>query len=255
MKHVALVTCSNHPHLDAHDAPLPQALAALKMLAHPVAWDNPSVDWTLFDAIIVRSCWNYPQHYSAFLSWITKLESLHVRLFNSPQLLRWNSHKSYLLELEQKGIPIIPTRILSKDTKISSHDGIQKPIVGNGGHGFIRHPTAHISHAHDMLLQPYMREVDTDGEYQYIFIGNTHTHTMHKTQATIRPIEAAQSFIDQAALVISNITPTPLYARVDGVHVHGRLMLMELELIEPLLYLDVHPDAATRLAQTLASYV
>jgi hypothetical protein len=255
MKHVALVTCSSHPHLAAHDAPLLHALASFNIITHTVAWDNPSVDWTLFDGIILRSTWNYPQHYSAFLSWLTHVESIQANIFNHPSVLRWNSHKSYLLELAAKGIPIIPTRIIAKNTPINAHDGIQKPAIGNRSQGLTRHAPAHISHNHDMLLQPYMREVDTDGEYQYIFIGNTHTHTMHKTAKTIRLSKAPSSFIHQAAAVIMAIHPKPLYARVDGIHVNDKLLLMELELIEPLLYLDVYPQAAVLMAQTIASYV
>ncbi len=222
MKHVALVTCSTFPELSTSDSFLVEPLRKVGCIPHVVPWDKKNVDWNLFDAIILRSTWNYPKHYDQFIAW---LDNLHTNVFNPIQTLKWNSHKSYLLDLAKKEIPIIPTVI--------------KPAVSNGEMGI------------EYLVQPFAPEVKNEGEYRFIFIGGKFTHAVLKTQNKITLVQPSPELIQQAA---SAFNTNFLYARVDGINRHGIFLLMELELIEPNLYFDLHPKAATIFAQTLKLY-
>lgn len=222
MKHVALVTCSTFPALSQSDATLVAPLKKEGFVSHAVPWDEKDMDWSLFDRIILRSCWNYPEKYDRFIDWLYRLNG---QLYNPEPIVKWNSHKSYLLDLEKRGIPIIPT--------------VVKPVIGNRGRGV------------EYLVQPFMPEIAKEGEYRFIFIGGKLTHTILKTQKKVVLIQPSKILATQAARALETDF---LYARVDGIVHKGMFLLMELELIEPELYFHLNPIAATRFAQTLKSY-
>jgi len=222
MKHVALVTCSTFPRLSQSDEHLVDPLKTEGFIPYVVPWDKKGVDWSLFDTIILRSCWNYPEKYSLFLDW---LAGINTKIYNPAAIIKWNSHKSYLLDLGKKGIPIIPTVI--------------KPAIGNRGRGV------------EYLVQPFIPEIAQEGEYRFIFIGGKLTHTVLKTQKKVTLVQPSQALAQQAAHALDTDF---LYARVDGINRSGIFLLLELELIEPHLYFDMNPFAATRFAQTLKSY-
>ncbi|HMK24198.1 MAG TPA: hypothetical protein VK466_17840, partial [Terriglobales bacterium] len=106
---VALATSSKYPQLTEDDRLLLAPLAYHRIQAEPAVWDDPLVDWSRFAAIVIRSCWDYHLKHEAFLQWIASLESARIPVFNSTSLIRWNSDKSYLRDLEAKGITIVPT--------------------------------------------------------------------------------------------------------------------------------------------------
>src|SRR5215213_8270452 len=103
---VALATSESWPGLSPDDAELPSALQHLGVDAGPVVWSDAGVDWRTFDAVIIRSCWDYHLRIDAFTTWVERLDRERVRVLNAPHVLRWNSHKSYLLELASKGVRI-----------------------------------------------------------------------------------------------------------------------------------------------------
>lgn len=225
MKHVGLVTSRETPRLSASDQLLVEPFRKLGYAAEAVAWDTNS-HWDKFTAFILRSCWNYPDQYQTFLDWLKQIEILGVPMFNTPDIVRWNIHKSYLFDLAKKRIPIIPTVI--------------KPAIGNRGKGV------------EYLVQPFMPEVVNQGEYRFIFIGGKLTHTVLKTPKKITLVQPAQTLIRQAQNVLHAIKIKPLYARVDGIHHNGLFLLMELELIEPQLYFDLYPPAVQTFVSAFA---
>src|SRR5690242_2069008 len=112
-KRVALATYGRAPALAPDDQLLVPALDALGVLAEPVVWSSHAM-WTAFDAVVIRSCWDYHLHRDAFLAWLQSLESAGVPLWNPASLVRWNSNKEYLIDLESRGVPTIHTAIVQR---------------------------------------------------------------------------------------------------------------------------------------------
>ena len=110
---VAIVTWSGLPQLDSYDAPLVSALADLQLVARPCVWDDPAMDWSRPKAVVVRSAWDSHLRRDAFVAWASKVGRL-TRLFNPAEVLRWNTHKAYLRELEAKGVPVTPTEWVAR---------------------------------------------------------------------------------------------------------------------------------------------
>lgn len=225
MKRVGLVTCRDLPKLSESDQLLVEPMLGEGFIAEATPWDHPHTKWDQFDALILRSCWNYPDHYQKFLDWIKQIEILGIPLFNPPDIVRWNMHKSYLFDLAKRGIPIIPTVI--------------KPTIGNREKGV------------EYLIQPFMPEVVNQGEYRFIFIGGRLTHTILRTPKKIMLVQPTQTLVRQAQKVMRAIPIKPLYTRVDGIVHDGIFLLMELELTEPQLYFDMNPKATVVFARAL----
>lgn len=238
LKRVALVTWRGLPDLAPDDRLLRDALVRRGIDARAEVWDDPRVDWRAFDAIVLRSTWDYHKRAEEFRAWIDALDGL--PLWNPPEILRWNIHKSYLLELESRGVPIVPT------------------LLVRGGEGFIVKPavsaTAFRTERHaagcDLLVQPFVPEIARDGELSFVFLGRAYSHAVRKRPrggdfrvqpdfgGTVEPFDPPPGLIDQAARIAATLGRRWLYARVDCVVRDGRLMLMELEATEPSLFLD-----------------
>jgi hypothetical protein len=106
---IALLTCARLPRLADDEHPLLDALATRGIRAEPAVWDDPRVDWSRFDAAVVRSVWDYHLRYDEFFDWLTRVEGLGVSIWNPPHVLRWNSRKTYLQELSTSGVHVVPT--------------------------------------------------------------------------------------------------------------------------------------------------
>ena len=211
-----------------------------------VSWDDV-VDWHKYHAIVVRSTWDYHKRVDEFRAWLDRMEGL--PLWNPPALLRRNIHKSYLLELQEQGIEIVPTVFMPRGT-------IVKPAVSATAHQTMLFD-------YDVLIQPYVPEIAADGELSFVFIGRAFSHCVRKRPAagdfrvqtdfggTAERVSVDASLIAQAERVAATLGEEWLYARVDGVVRDGRLLLMELEATEPSLFLD--EVAAERFADAITS--
>jgi glutathione synthase/RimK-type ligase-like ATP-grasp enzyme len=124
VKRVALATSSLHPKLDTDGALLLPAFAAVGIDAQPAIWDDASVDWSAYDLCVVRSTWDYHNRLEEFLAW-TETVSTKTQLWNSPDTIRWNAKKTYLQELADSGISIVPTLWLPK----GSHVDVESAMV------------------------------------------------------------------------------------------------------------------------------
>jgi len=282
---VALATYSKLPGLAPDDHPLIPALAALDIAAEPAVWDDEATSWNRFDAVVVRSCWDYHLRLGPFLDWLAALESGGVPVINAARLLRWNADKRYLLDLAARGIDIVPTRLVARGApltltqvlaELDLAEAVVKPAVSASAHSTWRtgSPRAHADEARfrslvtagDVLVQPLLPEVVEAGEWSLICFGGQPSHAVLKRpaqgdwrvqgelggSAQIRPapaglLESAARILDAAGAGAS------AYARVDGCQVDGRFKLMELELIEPQLYLELEPRAPGRFATAIAA--
>lgn len=280
--HMALATCAELPQLAADDQLLQAALTRRGHQANAAVWDDPAVDWASYDAVIVRSCWDYHRRPDDFLVWIDRLDELGVHLWNPPALLRWNIDKGYLLELKARGVPVVPTVYLERGSPadlaalMNTHgwvEAVVKPAVGATSFHTWRTsaPTAAADQGRlaallatrALLVQPLMPQI-AEGEWSLLFFGGAWSHTVLKRPApgdfrsqddfggTAERREPPPGVAAQARAILATLHEPWLYARVDGLLVNGVFTLMELELIEPSLFLGLAPGAADRLAALCA---
>ncbi|MGH2838209.1 MAG: ATP-grasp domain-containing protein [Thermoleophilaceae bacterium] len=245
---IALATCDWLPGLDPDDAPL---RAALGDEAEPVIWSDPEVDWSAYDVVLVRTIWDYFERHEEILAWLDRVP---VPLWNPADTLRWNSEKTYLRELEAKGIATIPT---AWEGEVPWEDAIIKPTVAGGSLGLRRAEKGEsVEPGH--MAQPFIPDIVNAGELSLMFFDGQFNHAVRKTPAEgdirVQPehggiITAAQptaAELSAAERVIAAADRDLLYARVDFV---GDNLLIELEAIEPRFFFEQGPPEA---AGTLA---
>lgn len=278
---VALVTYSELPGLAADERLLVDALARLGLTAGPVVWDDPSVDWASAGMCVIRSTWDYHHRLDEFLAWVERVASV-TSLWNPAEVVRWNIRKTYLRELSEKGVSIVPTLWLERDShadlaEIMSahgwHSVVVKPVVSASAYGTVlvtgeslEGGQAHLDRLlaeRDMMVQPFISSVETYGEHSLMFIDGQFTHSVRRTPAVGRDrskhgkallIETPRNAISFATRVLGAAAYPTLYARVDLVRdEEGALCLMELELVEPSLFLEQAPEAVERLAEAIAA--
>ena len=242
------------------------------------------MSWKGFQGVMVRSCWDYHRRLPEFLAWIARLErdGLARALWNPPELLRWNSHKSYLRDLAARGVPVVPTRWLERGSSSDLSEllrreawpeAVVKPAVSASASGTLSTTLAGAAAsqprldallaAGDVLVQPLMPEVRDAGEWSLMFFAGRFSHAVLKRPAagdyrvqwefggSAESRTPPPELTRDAERVLASVPGDPLYARVDGVARDGRLVLMELELIEPHLFLGWDAGAATRLADAV----
>jgi glutathione synthase/RimK-type ligase-like ATP-grasp enzyme len=284
MKAVGFVTYKQSSKLTESDQFIVPPLKKRGFEAHAVAWDDTRIDWTRFDVIVLRSCWNYHLHYEQFLAWLNRIKRLKVPVWNPIPVIRWNSNKKYLKDLEYKGVPVIPTVFIEKGTTyflsdIAKHKGwkdlVIKPAIGASSYNVClvkqneydkkQNEFVKLSGQSDVCIQPFVKEI-YNGEYSLIFLGNQYSHAVLKipkkgdfrsnceTGGAEKRIEPEKRIIQQAANIVKTIHSPLLYARVDGIILDGKFTLSELELIEPELYFYLDPLSPAKFAKTLARY-
>jgi glutathione synthase/RimK-type ligase-like ATP-grasp enzyme len=267
---VALATCSYFPDGDEDDAGLPAAIGGATTFA---IWDDPAVDWTAFDLVVVRSTWDYHERRDAFLAWARALGD---RLVNPPELLAWNTDKRYLHELAEAGLPVVPTALVAPGEAFAAPAGeyVVKPTVSAGSRDTARFAAGEQERAAALvaaihatgrtaMVQPYVASVDARGETALLFFDGAFSHAIHKS-ALLRPGAAPTSevFLPEtieprtpsaaergvAQRVLDHVTATrlggaaPVYARIDLVEdAGGAPLLLELELTEPSLFFGGEP--------------
>jgi hypothetical protein len=279
---VALVTSDAHPTLYPDDLPLVPALAALGITAKPAVWSDPTVDWQSFDAIVIRSPWDYFTRQQEFRAWLKARRAGHVPLINDGKILDWNFDKRYLLELAAAGIPLIPTIVVEQGGRpdivaLARARGwdeiVVKPTVSGTAHATHRFRLADAERYRDaiartltdrgLLIQPFLPEILSAGELSLLFFDGEFSHAVCKRPkdgdyrvqnefgGTAEVIAASDECIAQARACIAAAPALPVYARVDGVIKDGRFLLMELEVFEPVMFLRQHPEAPGRFARAI----
>lgn len=267
------------------DALVSSALVGLGWHVERVAWSDPAVDWSAFDVALIRQTWDYFQRFDEWQRWLDRV-SVATRLVNPAGLVRWNSDKRYLLELARAGVPCVPSRVWTRGSdpgRLAEHlqaagwtEAVIKPVVSGGGRETWRVAAAdadafqsrwaRLVAAEDMLLQPFIPEILDHGELSLIVIDGHITHAVRKRAAAGEfrvqddhggTVEAADAPPQLAAFASQCLAACPeraCYARIDLVESADGPLLMELELIEPELFLRFHPLAAARLAAALDTH-
>jgi glutathione synthase/RimK-type ligase-like ATP-grasp enzyme len=276
---LAIATCTQFPTVYPDDAYFVSVLERLGVEPVVCIWNDPLVDWTIFDAVLIRTVWDYFRHYPAFLAWLDTLDRLGVPTINDTHLIRWNSEKRYLLDIEQQGVPIIPTRVAPAgrlpEMLASAGEGdlIIKPSVSGGAWHTVRgtpgttafkDAVAALPGNLDFLVQPFVPEIATNGEWSLLYFAGAYSHAVIKHPASgdyrvqeehggtaiqATPDAAIVQAADKALAAVAALGyREQAYARVDGVIIGNQFRIMELELVEPMLHLAIRPEAAERFA-------
>ncbi len=273
---IALATYDPRPET-SKDRDLPVLLEALRAggaEAEGVFWDDPDVDWGRFDLVVIRSTWDYSWRADEFLAWAERCAEV-TRPANPVDVVRWNADKRYLGDLTAAGVPVVPTRYLAPGDAADlpgDHEYVIKPTSGAGARYAARytpeqHDTAvrHLARMHEegltAMVQPYMAGIDVRGERALQFFGGRLLHASRKRAVLApgtafdadkvahpglepwTPSEAELSVAERALAAVPD-APELLYARVDLVDGEdGQPRVMELELVEPNLFLFLHPES------------
>jgi glutathione synthase/RimK-type ligase-like ATP-grasp enzyme len=243
------------------------ALEVAGAKVEPLVWSEP-FDGSRFDVVLPLVAWGYHKHFDRWLAVLDRLEKQRVHVQNPVPLLRWNSDKNYLAELYERGIPVVPTEVAESLDGCS--DLVVKPPVSASAYLTfpIRAgesvPTA--VRGRRMMVQPWLESITTTGEWSLLFFNGELSHALAKVPVAgdFRVQPEHGGIIDscgpptgavEVALAALAAAPAPaLYARVDLVVGNcGTLQVMELELIEPALWLDRAPNAAKLFADAVLS--
>jgi glutathione synthase/RimK-type ligase-like ATP-grasp enzyme len=275
---VALVTCKQLPEPDHDEAPVLAALRRAGLEASVLAWDDASAPFAEQDLVVLRSTWNYYEHVDAFVAWV-KDTGTKTRVLNPPNVVAWNVEKTYLVELEKRGVDIVPTEIVLRGAKtvrveeILARRGwdevVLKPVVSAGSFRTERFSRASLPAAQafldglardrDAMLQRWMPSVETYGERSLVWIDGHVTHAIRKSPRFAGGVEQVSGAIaiadDERAFAERALAPFAaelLYARADMVRDNeGTLRIMELELIEPSLFFQQSPAALERFVEAI----
>ncbi len=281
---VALVTCAALAGLAPDDRPLLAALRARGLRTEPVVWEDRYHDWSRTRVAVIRSAWDYAFRRAEFLAWAERASAA-TAFWNPLSVVRWNTHKAYLLDLQARGVPTVPTRLVRAGTPLALAEllaaqgwteAVVKPAVAQSGRYATRTSVADTGRAQamadrmlpheDVLIQPFVPAIGEEGELSVIFVDGELTHAVRKRAA-------AGDFRvhDDHGGSVTRDTPSPeeeavarramqaaesplLYGRVDLVRGPGGApLVMELELVEPELFIRFSDAAVSRLADAIVA--
>ena len=278
---IAFVTHRGLPQLSEDDRLAAHELRAQGAAIESAVWDSPLVDWSRYDAVVVRSTWDYHLKRTEFEHWLAHLDAVGAAVFNPTSLVRWNIDKHYLGDLASRGVPIAPTMFLERGdsglgqlfAQLEWTDVVIKPTVSANGHETRRVSLRHeqgegnwfqrVHAAHDLVVQPYFEEIVTRGEWSFVFFAGQYSHAVLRMaapgafsrqhgQSTSLLVDNPRGLIIQQAEEVTGHLPNGwLYVRVDGFERNGSLVVTEVELIEPSLFLAQHPSAPRRFATAI----
>jgi glutathione synthase/RimK-type ligase-like ATP-grasp enzyme len=276
MTKIALLTCDQFPDLIPADQKLISLLHSRKIIADAVIWNDPSVTWHDYDALLFRSTWDYFLMDDLFTLWLDKMETLGIPTYNSVPVIKKNKHKFYLSEMAEAGIRIIPSVFIPKTPSLdlsqllpaSWHKAVIKPAVSAGSYLtkmfdmenviLISDEYRDIAAEKDLILQKFIPEIQTHGEISLIFFNKKFSHAVIKTPkegdfriqsqfgGIYSPYDPSTQTLNIAQNIVHHVGEKLLYARVDGILIDDEFHLMELELIEPDLYLDFAAEAQSK---------
>lgn len=279
---VLLATSAAMPGLHTDDRHLLRELLDRGVSVQPAVWEDPHAPWNSSGLVVVRSAWDYAYRRDDFVAWAERVAARRP-LWNPPSIVRWNTHKRYLLDLEAAGAPVTPTALLERGTRVDLVDLVDgrgwrsiviKAAVGQSGRYAMKvdrdridagqgHLDRLLPHE-DMLVQKFLEPVTESGEISLVYIDRELTHAVRKRGAggdfrvhddyggevdLERPTPAER---DAAETALAAVEDPWMYARVDLVDDRGGgPRVMELELVEPELFLRFSDAALRRFADAI----
>lgn len=262
-------------------------LAELGWRCEWLPWRTPAVDWERWDAVYIAATWDYPRDPQAFLAVMQEIDRSSAILVNDLELVRWNIPKTYLKDLASGGADIVPSRWYERFADCALDDEFEalasdalivKPVISTSAEDtfLLARPvdagtadTLAVTFAdRPFIVQPFISGIRTDGECSLFYIGGEFSHAIRKLPkpadfrvqeehgADIRALRPDPVLVETADRVIALVAPTPLYARCDLIRdADGIYRVMELELVEPSLYLRMDDRAPARFAAAFDRHV
>ncbi len=268
------------------DELLQEALKKLGLISVRIDWASNNIDWSAFRCAVFRTTWDYYDRISEFTTWLKRVEK-QTLLCNDASIIWWNLDKHYLSDIESKGIPVVPSRFIeSGETANLSRlldetgwkEAIIKPCIsGSARHTYrvnsenaaaIQNIVQPLLSVESFMLQPFMSDIRSSGEYTLMIIDGHFTHAVRKTPkagdfrvqddhgGAVHPCNPTEEQIALAERTMAACDPAPVYGRVDMVRDNsGEWAVMELELIEPELWLREQPAAAEIMARAISKII
>jgi glutathione synthase/RimK-type ligase-like ATP-grasp enzyme len=285
-KRLALITWSGLPHGTESERLMLPHLAAAGIQTEIVDWRPPDRDFSKFDLIVLRSCWDYHLRVSEFIDWLQRVAQA-TPVLNAVDTVLWNYNKFYLREVEALGVEIAPTVFVNGTDRIASSEwhqirswkkSVVKPAVSASAHKTWLFESGAVPDEAELkskmegepfLIQQFIPEIETHGEISFIYIDGAYSHAVLKRPAagdfrvqkehggSAELFHPDSSFLDQANQIAAKVAQVrdSLYCRIDAVARDGKLVLMELELIEPELFSGLAEGAAEKFANAIARRV
>ncbi len=262
--------------------------------ARTAVWSDPGVEWSACDLVVANGVWDNIHHAEAFLTWLHRLTDEGVPVVNSTATLRWNIDKRYLRDLERAGVPTVPTLWVVPGGQdpldpsalpLPAGELVVKPSMSGGGYRTARyephehdgaraHVAALVDSGRTAMVQRYQPAVDAEGETGLVFLGGAFSHAFHKGPMIRRGVGPVDSLVENQVTSAATATAAQLdvanralaaaegllgpttYARVDLVSgLNGEPALLELELLDPVLFFVHHPEGAIRFAEVLRQHL
>ncbi|MFT5277695.1 MAG: glutathione synthase/RimK-type ligase-like ATP-grasp enzyme [Glaciecola sp.] len=284
MRKVAILSTDNLEDFFVYDRLLSAPLKELGWEAVEVSWHETQHNWDHYDVVVVRSTWDYQVHCQEFLSCLQTIHQSSAILCNSMSLIEWNISKKYLKELEEKGVPIIPTlwvdELQAADfeqafSMFNSNEVVVKPYVSANA-DFTYRLTRETAKAkssqiveeyinRSAMIQPFLSSILEEGEYSLFYFDSQYSHAICKQPAKgdfrvqeehggqLSSIKPTEQMLALAEKTIAALPEDALYARIDIVSSNDKLMIIEVELIEPSLYFNMDDSSPTFFAQVFAN--
>jgi len=284
MRRVAFLTLSDPTGFVIDDNLAIAPLARRGWQVETFPWDRRAVDWRRYQLVVVRSTWDYQHHADKFLDVLATIENYGVRLENSSEIARWNMKKTYLRDLAARGVEIVPTfwrerlgagDLLPLFEELRSEEAVIKPVMSANAEGawrLDRHRAQEVSAEIEsyfadrpLMMQPFERSIVEEGEYSMVYLNGAHSHSILKVPkrgdfraqeeygSEVIPVTPEPALHAAGDAAIAAIGQKLLYARADLVRSGDTFRVMELELVEPALYLRTDPGAPERFADAIAS--
>jgi len=282
MKRCAFLTLDERGDFVIDDEHAIEPLAVLGWQVSTLSWRQTAEPWDGFDAVVIRSTWDYWDDVPAFLEVLAQIDR-QTQLANPLSLVHWNLAKTYLQDLEANGVGIVPTLWLEglQDRtpadcaqRLGADQLVVKPVIGANGQDAFRFSRNEDSErwagisarfpGRACMVQPFMPNVLSEGEYSLFFFGGVFSHAILKVPAAgefrsqeergaeILPVVPEAGLLQQGQRALEVVSPPPLYARIDMVrNADEDFRVLELELIEPSLYLRMDVEAPQRFAQAI----
>ena len=286
MKKLAFLSMDSlHGHI-CSDELLYSPLQQQGWLCELVSWHNKEINWSEYDAVLIRSTWDYQNDPAAFIRTLERIEQSPARLENKIELVRWNMDKCYLRDLELADVTIVPTVWISEFSNqqmmecfesFATDEIIIKPNISANANNTFRltqeqakkftPKLEEIFKCKNHMIQPLMQNIINEGEFSVFFFADEYSHAVLKKPKAqdfrvqeeyggiLTLVTPEKSLLDCARQVLQAVSPKPLYSRIDFVRYDNGFALMELEIIEPSLYLNMDPASPQRFAKQFAQWM
>ncbi len=282
MPRCAILTTDNLEDFFVYDGLVTPHLAAQGWQVDEVSWHDQTVDYNEYDIVIVRSTWDYQAHYQAFVDTLQKIDESSARLENSLALMQWNVSKSYLRDLSDKGISILPTlwfdnfdgpAIKDAFSHFNSPEIIIKPLISANADFtyrlseedflFQQHMLKEAFDGKEFMVQAFEKTIIEQGEYSLFYFNGEYSHAINKRPAKgdfrvqeehggeLFSIEPTGPMRQLSTAVLKAMPSSALYARIDMLETEHGMAIIEVELIEPSLYFNMDKDSPARFAQAV----